>query len=600
MTQGVNGVSSAAANRNNRAVRAKEITVKSGENLTVIAKRFGMSPKEFMAWTGLKSSNLSGGQKIPIPTDTVPEGKGLFALAKKYGMTLDEFCKFNNISKDYKPAKGEIFYVKPSGTASARTQSSAAPKAKRPANAPAAGVKRQTALSPAAANKAKWGSEYTPEELGKQIYQKSCDYYGAVGKPDFDALINQINSKNASAVIKAYTQNPKNKKKESLINTITSEVSSNAEARKNAVMKVYDALAAEKSIPASYREAFKKELDEQFDKLFGMVNTKKLDAMINDIISGKIKPAASQKPAAKPAANAVKDNRNVKITKNEKTFTVSELQKGAIASAKTEAYKNFKEYCRANNIKYDQNLLDTAPLDRIPAPTIEGSSIVAKESEVLKPTTKPNGKVVILNPGHGGYSSRTGYFDPGSYSFIKKANGKYAPLLEYDKMAKYADSLAEKLRAQGYAVVITSAHAQTFSDQKSISNLVSELNSGKKNGTKYPKNNIMFISLHADSEPGKSGTGVCYDSGFEQDKNLAEVMTRTLNEEDWISASSSERNWDVPKKGLQVLHQTEDIPSVLVEVEYVNGSKSQNLDSSAYQNKFESKLIESINKYFGE
>ena len=286
------------------------------------------------------------------------------------------------------------------------------------------------------------------------------------------------------------------------------------------------------------------------------------------------------------------------LTKNSTTYTAKELQSGAIASAKDEALENFKQYCRENNIPYNKNNLDMGPINRIPLPAVENGKIVAAETELLRPTTKPNGKVVILNPGHGGYSSRTGYFDPGSYSFIKKANGKYAPLLEYEKMKIYAESLADKLRAKGYAVVITSGHAQTISDQKSVSNLVESLEDGSKGGKKYKSDDIAFVSLHADSEPGQSGTGICYDSRFQEDSLLADTLQSNLNKDDWIKAGLSERNWNVPKKGLQVLHQSEQIPSVLVEVEYVNGSKCKNLDSYNFQSRFETKLIDGLNEYF--
>ena len=288
----------------------------------------------------------------------------------------------------------------------------------------------------------------------------------------------------------------------------------------------------------------------------------------------------------------------IKLTKNSTTYTAKELQSGAIASAKDEALENFKQYCKENNIPYNKNNLDMGPINRIPLPAVENGKIVAAETELLRPTTKPNGKVVILNPGHGGYSSRTGYFDPGSYSFIKKANGKYAPLLEYEKMKIYAESLADKLRAKGYAVVITSGHAQTISDQKSVSNLIESLEDGSKGGKKYKSDDIAFISLHADSEPGQSGTGICYDSRFQEDSLLADTLQSNLNKDDWIKAGLSERNWNVPKKGLQVLHQSEQIPSVLVEVEYVNGSKCKNLDSYNFQNRFETKLIDGLNEYF--
>lgn len=96
-----------------------------------------------------------------------------------------------------------------------------------------------------------------------------------------------------------------------------------------------------------------------------------------------------------------------------------------------------------------------------------------------------------------------------------------------------------------------------------------------------------------------SGTGVCYDSNFSDDTQLADILTSNLNKDDWIKASTSERNWNVPKKGLQVLHQSENIPSVLVEVEYVNGSKAKNLDSLNFQKRFIDKLIDGLDEYLG-
>ena len=236
-------------------------------------------------------------------------------------------------------------------------------------------------------------------------------------------------------------------------------------------------------------------------------------------------------------------------------------------------------------------------MERFPAPIVKNGKIVASETALLKPTTTPNGKVVILNPGHGGYSSRSGYFDPGSYSFIKKGSGKYAPLLEYEKMNIYAEDTVDKLRSSGYSVVIVGGHMETISDQKSISDLIGRLQNGDKDGHKYNKEDIAFISLHADSQPGMSGSGICYDSRFQNDTELANTLKTNLNNDSWIKAGLSERISG--RNGLQVLKQSENIPSVLLEVEYVNGSKCQNLDSKAFQLKFENQLIKGLNQYFG-
>lgn len=571
-TQGVGNVNSTTdKQQKTNTGRPVQITVKAGENISVIAKKFGMTPQEFAKWTGLKKNTLTTGQKINLPNSEVPAGKGIFALAKKYNMTLDEFGKLNKLPKpynEYMAKKGEKFYVK---------FNSQTPDKKN--------------VNPQNTNKNKWGSHFSPKEIAAKLEKEANDRWGAVGKKSFDDMLAQINPKNASAVIKAYKDADYG---QSLINRITHEVTSNQDTRKQAVMHIYDALAAEKNLPASKRNEFQQELNDRFDD-WGMVDTEKMDKMIDEILSMPVKNTRTTTTKPQNAIN----NTKVKLG-NTNNHTVSGLRKGAIHSAKEEALENFKDYCNANNIQYNKNKLDMAPLERIPAPTVKNGEIITKESAFLKPTTKPNGKVIILNPGHGGYNTQNGFFDPGSYSFIKKANGKYAPLLEFEKMNIYAESTADKLRSQGYAVVITNGHIKTISEDKSISNLVKRLNSGEKGGQKYNNKNIMFISLHADSEPGQSGSGICYDSRFDEDTSLANTLMEHLNTDDWIKSKTSERNWTDKGKGLQVLHQTENIPSVLVEVEYVNGSKSKNLDSSAYQNRFENKLIEGVNSYFQE
>ena len=97
--------------------------VKKGQSIYSIAREFGMKPEEFQKWAGLKSTNLSVGQEIKLPTAKVPDGKGLSALARKYNMSLDDFCKLNGISKTYQPKKSERFYVKQGGLASSAASS---------------------------------------------------------------------------------------------------------------------------------------------------------------------------------------------------------------------------------------------------------------------------------------------------------------------------------------------------------------------------------------------------------------------------------------------------------------------------------------------
>lgn len=713
-----------AVESNNKKIqqnRPSQIVVKSGESLSSIAKKFGMSTKQFMQWTGLKKSQLNAGQKINLPSAEIPKGKGILALVKANNMTMEEFGRLNNLPKpykDYKARAGERFYVIKHSTSAAVGSSPAPKKSVQKSKSPTQNSKTSKPVSRSAANKAKWGSSYSPNEIATNLYQKSCDYYGAVGKPDFDALVNEINPKNVSEVWKTYKQNPKNEDHESLINTITSEVRSDKDKRKAAVIKVYDAVAKRYGTPVSVKKGFVNELNEQFDswgmvstkKLdetinrmmaspkelaakmendidsktsavgkesfnellamvnprnaaqvikayddlhtgeslingitseigsskqsrknavmhiynslaiqkgantsakkafeqelnsqfnsFGMVDTENLDNMINNLISRKTKSVKVKpsKTSAKSGTTKVSGNK-IKFPDNPEAKTPEQWRKGAIAGSSNDAIDQYKIFCQKNGIKFNKDDLDLGPLNRIPEPIAKNGKIVAGISPVLKPTTKPNGKVVILNPGHGAYNPNSGAFDPGSFSFIKKSNGKYAPLLEGDKMVDYADKAADKLRSEGYAVVIITGHVKTFSQQDSVSKLINDIASGKLTNQKYDKKNIALISLHADSDPGESGTGVCYNPGFQDDTKLANTLNSAFLEDNWIKSDTHERVWG--KNGIQVLRQSEGNPSVLVEVEYVNGSKSKNLDSSAFQGRFLDKLTVGLNRYFG-
>lgn len=603
--------------------RVEQYKVKQGDTISVLAKNMGLTVTQFQALTGVTS--LKTGAVLKFKMDEVPAHKGIMALAQKYNMDFTEFCKLNKIPapyREYSPKKGEKFYIiNGLGKSANKTQSTATTSTSTPKTTPAKPVpakpkrvaqtthkttkskprtpmtKGEKAIHAAAmagakvvSNVAKWGTGYSPEEIAKGLNKSANDHWGAVEKADFQEMLKQINPKNASAVIKAYKKISPN---ESLINTITSEIRSGKDARKNAVMYIYDSLAQEKKYTQSARAKFKANLDKEFDKWVGMVDTSQMDKIIDSMLR---KTSTQATIPSKKTTKVPHNGTVVKLTKSEKTFTVSDLQRGAIASGKKEALEKFKEYCASNNIKFDEKMLDLAPIERYPAPVVKNGKIVSAETALLRPTAKPNGKVVVLNPGHGGYSSRNGCFDPGSYSFIKKGNGKYAPLLEYAKMKEYSDDLTEKLRAQGYAVVIAGGHAQTMTDQNTITNVISKLNAGQKGGQKYSKSNIVLISLHADSQPGSSGSGVCYDPIFADDTKLQACLNKNLNQDDWIKAAPSERRWG--EKGIQVLHQSEQNPSVLLEVEYVNGNKSQNLDSRDYRTRYTNKIVAGINEYF--
>lgn len=555
-TQSVGSIKQATAG--SKAKRVQELTVKSGENLANIAKKFGMSPKEFSDWTGLKSSNLKAGQKIPLPTDTVPEGKGLLALARNHGMTLDEFCKLNNIPKTYKPSKGEAFYVK---TTKAKIEPQKT-EAAQPKPAPKkAEQPKQNLTKPthAADNKQNFGSTYKPDELGKQIFQKACDYYGAVGKPDFDALIDEINPKNVSEVLNEYVKNPENKKKESLINTITSEIRSDKQKRKDAVMKVYDALAKQQGTPVSQREVFVKELNDQFDS-WGMVNTDKMDEMIKTMLETE-----SAKVTVDSAAKTETAKAKVTPKPNEKVI------KGGFITA------------------VGGQLSVSSSGAKPPIPIDEKGNVIA---EVIKfKPSNPNGplkgKTIMVNAGHGWKKSKI--FDQGTSAVDVK--GKTIP--EWYKNRNFADKLIKQLSAQGATVIYTAGAANLVCDAK----------------RNYKAD--MLISLHCNAAPTnkkKNGLEVFYPEGSAIGQKFAQMAEKRLDEHVSFGKQDgpndhcktiSDKTTRFEKIGLLQVNKN-STPSILIEMGYQSNEKDlKNIDWKDFQEKTMGKLVNSVKDYYG-
>lgn len=73
-----------------------------------------MSLTDFKNMTGLTKDTLDKNQVIKnVPHAQIPDGKGLKFLAEQNGMSVDELLALNGLPKNYKPSKGEHFYVYP-------------------------------------------------------------------------------------------------------------------------------------------------------------------------------------------------------------------------------------------------------------------------------------------------------------------------------------------------------------------------------------------------------------------------------------------------------------------------------------------------------
>lgn len=638
-TQAVGGNLSASNKKQINKEKQESLTVKPGETLSSIAKKFSMSIEEFMQWTGLKKQSVNVGQVIKFPTDVVPDGKGIMALIRKHNMTFEEFGKLNNLPKPYREyiaSKGEKFYVKLSKvdtkgktSTSAKTQAPtqaktiSRPKPKPKAtgriakSAAAAGASVGATVGSYMQKIAKWGSSYTPNELATNIYTKAEEHWGAVGKPDFDALIKEINPKNAEAVIKAYPKNSKNTKRESLINTITSEIRSDKELRKKAAMHVYNALATAKKAPESKRKEFQAELNKQFDKLIGMVDTTKLDSMIAGL-SGKAKVSRGsatpqrvkakagtsksgriRKSILKAAQKEISDAFYKSRTDSRGITVPSYIDQMVAAVNKNSTLTPTQKQQQIAKIRKAKVNIST--ISR-PFPNVDKSGKIDNTPKVteFKPTGKPNGKVILLNEGHGGFTGSA--FDGGAYSFQEKPKGSntYYPIEEFQIVKPYSRDLTKKLQAKGYTVVTFAGEVTNMANRQLVQKLTA------KYTKKFGQNNAMLISLHSDSGTSK-GSGVLYDKRDAKDTALATSINKALNKQSWISAKPAERPYEEvdtktkQKKlthSLYVLTKSHGIPSNLLEIEYLGGVRSLNLTSSAYRKQFVNGTLEGIENYF--
>lgn len=549
------------------------VTISGDEKgLTAIARRFNMSLSEFKNLTGLTKDTLVKGQVIKnVPHAKIPDGKGLNYLAKQNGMSLEELLKLNGLPKNYKPSKDEYFYVYP--------------KTKEPVKKneiqKSSSVTRKTVTE-----KPQFPKEQpaAPNEIAEQISDAVSSNIGAVGKEDFGKAFLQINDKNVKQVIKAYDELPDND--ESLINAICSEIMSSKELRKDAVMTIYDNLAKQTnaSTPAK-RQEFKAELDKEFNKFIGMVSTDKLDEMINEMIDYNSK-TVKRTTGGKFADEVLKtsnggnseDITGATLTSikdgNGKYVTAGTLKSWAISSGKRD--KGFSKV---------ENPYIVRPLPNYNTETKKIEALT--ELRDSTGTGDLNGKVVILNSGHGGYQQNNGYFDPGTVLSVKNAEGKEMPIEEWRVAQSFVDNLSDELRSRGANVVFVSGAVRNggMAKQHYLENLIE----GKKGSDEVrelisgtDKSDMLFLSVHVESAKERPDSRMCtvrYTKDI--DKKLSENINKHL--QNGFMALTP----DVTHDNLYVNNATKGVTSSLLEIGNIaNGEITNSLLSSYDQKKY--------------
>lgn len=105
-------------------------TVRSGENLGLIAKKYGISINQLKSWNNLRGNLIKPGQKLKVsnssgssqkvaelPKDgnykyhTIKSGDTLWDLARKYNASVNQIKQWNNISNSYRLKPGKKLIV---------------------------------------------------------------------------------------------------------------------------------------------------------------------------------------------------------------------------------------------------------------------------------------------------------------------------------------------------------------------------------------------------------------------------------------------------------------------------------------------------------
>lgn len=504
------------------------------KTLTSIAKKFNMSLTDFKNMTGLTKDTLQKGQKIKnVPTDKIESGKGLGSLARKHGMSLQEFCTLNNIEPNYKPQKGEHFYVFPDIKTTQKPQSK--PET-RPETTP-----QETTPQPDT-------KPLTAKDIAAKLEEIADDYKGAVGRDEFTEVFNQIDKNNVIDVIKSFEE----ENGKSLINMISDEWSSDKEDRKTAMTKIFDMVAQKtKNSSADTRKEFTEELDNEFDS-WGFVSTKKLDKIINNLINPQedISESAGTKPEQRTDNTGSKASHlSGKVYPNEVFYTTNGGSSKDITPTTMTVIKDTDgNYVNAGTLKSwalsggkrDKGFKDVKdPFIVRPLPNYNTETKKLEAvTEVQQPTSNGSldGKVVILNPGHGGYQQNNGYFDAGTVLSVKNAEGEEMPIEEWRVAQSYVEKIADNLKARGANVIIVSGAVKNggMHAQKYLENMLA----GKKGDedvrdliSSTDKSDMLFLSVHVESAKERPDLKQCtvrYTKDI--DKELADNINKHVKQ----------------------------------------------------------------------
>lgn len=209
--------------------------------------------------------------------------------------------------------------------------------------------------------------------------------------------------------------------------------------------------------------------------------------------------------------------------------------------------------------------------------------VTEKETETETQTKKSNGKVVVIDAGHGGA-------DPGKVG-VNGANEK-------DVNLAIAKALQKVLQGNGFGVVMTRTEDKFLNEGAKFSK-IGDLNARCKiiNDTYATNKDCVMISIHQNSFTSESvhGAQCFYYQRSENSKQLGEIIQNNFN---------AHINTEKPKKAKPndsyYMLINSECPGVIIECGFLsNNAEASKLVTAEYQQTLAEIINECLKEYFG-
>ncbi len=116
------------ANNRSNAGGSKSYKVRSGDTLSGIASRMGVSTKDLQSWNGIRGAHIKPGQTLSINNDgerlaqndsityKVRKGDSLSSIAKRHGVNIKDVLRWNDDTDNLKPGDRLTLFVSNNAT----------------------------------------------------------------------------------------------------------------------------------------------------------------------------------------------------------------------------------------------------------------------------------------------------------------------------------------------------------------------------------------------------------------------------------------------------------------------------------------------------